>query len=282
MGRKILALSLVLVMALTFVACDGEPLPPAQEIVDGAVQALDDIQAYEFEVTMSADINGEAEGEVLEGTSAVDFGGVADLENGRMQMHTSLSATTTGEGTADVEIEAYFIGDTLYMMASIPESEPAWTKMEMPTGYWEQVDQIKPYIEILEVSQVEVIGSEKVGGVDCYVLELIPDAEQLWQILIQQQATVLGMPSTPDRGVAEQTFHSCTTKQWLAKDTYFLMKVEVEIESTATATNPDAPEQTAEMNTAMALTILLYNYNQPASIELPPEAEEATEMPLDF
>lgn len=280
MRRKILAVSLVLVMALAFTACGGEALPTAQEIVDGTIQALDDIRTYEFEMTMSTDVTGEAEGEAFEGTLAADFGGTLDRENMRMRMDVAISAAVTGEDEADLEMETYFIGDTLYMGTNTPDSEPAWIKIEMPTGYWEQIDQIEPYIEILEASQVEVIGSEKVGDVDCYVLQLIPDAEQLWQTLTKQLATTMGMTPDFDEEFNERVFHSYSAKQWISKDSYFLMKVEVEIEETTTGTNPEAPDETAVATTNMVMTLLAYNYNQPVSIELPPEAEEAIEVPM--
>ena len=44
--------------------------------------------------------------------------------------------------------------------------------------------------------------------------------------------------------------------------------------------NCGSPEEEGVVTMDMAVGLLVYNYNQPVSIELPPEAEEAVEMPV--
>ena len=68
MWKKILTMSLALVMVLSFAACAEEAgeeggLPSAQEIVDGVIQSLDDIRTYQFDMDMTMDMAGEGEGE---------------------------------------------------------------------------------------------------------------------------------------------------------------------------------------------------------------------------
>jgi outer membrane lipoprotein-sorting protein len=282
--RKILALSLVLVMALSFVACGGGDFPPAQSIVDGAVQALDDIQAYEFEMDMAMDMSAEYEGEKLEMTMETDYSGALDLDNQQMRMDMDLNLKVTGEDEIEAAMGLYLIDGTGYSMTDSPGEDPVWEKEEgISEEDWEGVTEAlmlaKPQIELLEASEVEVIGSESVKGVGCYVLRLTPDMEQLWKTVGQQVALgfteEMGWPDFSAE-VLDMAYSSFSVKQWVAQDTYFLMKVEIDINLELTAEAMGVPEEEGAVAIAVVMKMLDYNYNQPVSIELPPEAEEAT------
>jgi len=271
--KNILPLSLALVMVLSLAACAKEP--SAQEIVDGVIESLDDIRTYQFDMDMTMDIAGEAEGEAVEMTMVMDGSGTLDLENRQMRMDMTMSMAMTGEDEIEMAMEMYLIGDMMYMMMEIPEMGPMWIKSEMPEGYWEEMSQVEPQIELLEAAQVEVIGSERVGGIDCYVLQLTPDLEQLWQIVMQQAEVTGGeMPDVTEE-LLEEMFRSFSVKQWVAKDTYFLTKAEINMAVELTPEALGSPEEEGVVTMDMAVGLLVYNYNQPVFIELPPEAEEA-------
>ena len=284
MLKKILTVLLVLVLVLSFTACTCAKEPSAQEIVAGVTESLGDIRTYQFDMDMTMDMAGEAEGEAFEATMAMDFSGSFDLENREMWMDITMSMAATGEDEEEVEMEMememYLIGDMMYVLAEIPEMDPMWVKMEMPQGYWEEMNQVEPQIELLEAAQVEVFGSEKVGGVDCYVLKLTPDVEHLWQIASQQADIIVegeGMPDVAEEFL-QQIFRSFSVKQWVAKDTYFLTKAEIDMAVELTPEDMGFPEEEGIMTMDIAMDFLAYNYNQPVSIVLPPEAEEAVPM----
>lgn len=286
MGRKILAMSMVLVMLLAFSACGGETLPTAEQIIDGAIQAQDDIRTYEFEMDMTMDMAGEAEGEAFEATIGMDYSGALDTDNKEMRMTVTASAVATGEEEAETALEAYLVDGTGYSKTIDPGTEPEWKVDEFSEEEWEEtwegivevLSLAAPQLELLQATQVEVIGSETVKGVDCYVLRLTPNIKQLWDT-IMQQATMgfgggLGLPEFTEE-IFNEASYSLSVEQWVAKDTYFLMKVEIDTTIELTAEAMQVTE--GEMTIDTALTMLVYNYNQPVSIELPPEAEEAVE-----
>jgi hypothetical protein len=282
MARKILAVSLLLVMALSFIACGGETSSPAQEIVDGAVQALDDIQAYEFEMDMAMDMAAESEGEKAEMTMETDYNGALDLANQQMRMDVDINIKITGEDEIEGTIELYLVDGTGYSMTTAPGEDPVWEKEEgISETDWEGIIEMmmlaKPQIELLEASEVEVIGSESVKGVDCYVLRLTPDMEQLWETVGQQVALgfteEMGWPVLSAE-ILDQAFSSLSVKQWIAQDTYFLMKVDIDMNLELTAEAMGVPEEEGVATITVVMKMLAYNYNQPVSIELPPEAEE--------
>jgi outer membrane lipoprotein-sorting protein len=282
MERKFFALSLVLVLVLSFSACGGGDFPPAQEIVDGATQALDNVTSYQFELTMNIDATGESEGEAFEGTVVTEYDGAVDLENRRMKIAASMATTMTGEEDTNTATETYFVDDMMYMMGETSDTGITWMKTAIPAGYWERMDQIESQVEILGTSQVKVVGSEKVGGVDCYVLEVTLDLEKLWQLFMQQMGMTGGLMPDTSPELLEEMFQGYSAKQWIAKDTYFIMKVEIEMDMEVT---PELTGSSEEGKAAMDVTItmLAYDYNQPLSIELPPGAEDAIEMSIpDF
>lgn len=284
MMRKILVLSLLLVMALSFIACEGEDLPSAQDIIDNYIQALEDVRTGEFDMEMTMDIDGEEEGESIAANMEMDASGVLDIANNQMQMAMNLALT--GEEDMEVEAEMYLVDNTFYILTDMLGMGPMWMKLEMsemeelPEEYWEQADLLELPIELLEAFEVEVTGSEKVDGIDCYVLEINPDMEQLWQMF---ETTELEMADIPEdlEGHLDEMFRSFSVRQWIAKDTYLLTKQEIEMTMEFTPEAMGFPEEEGEAAIDLFITLLFYDYNQPVSIELPPEAENAMDI-MDF
>lgn len=286
MWQKILVVSLVLVMALSFTACAKKvekevALPSAQEIVNGVIASLDDIRTSQFDMDMTMDMAGEAEGEVFEVTMVMDSSGALDLESRQMMMDMTMNMVVPGGDEIDIGMEMYLVNDMVYMLMEIPVMGPMWIKSEMPQGYWSDVNQTESQIELLKTAQVEVIGSEIIGGVDCYVLQVIPDAEQLWQIAMQQ-AKLTGQAVIPEitEEFIKEMFRSFSVKQWVAKDNYFLAKAEMDMALELTPEAMGFPEEDGGITMDISIILLAHSYNQPVSIVLPPGAEEAMEMPI--
>ncbi len=283
MRKKILIMSLVLVLVLSFTACAKEP--SAQEIVDGVIESFDNIRTYQFELDMTMYAVGEAEGEAHEQTMTMDNSGTLDLENVQMEADLNLNTNIVAPVEEEIEmgVEMYIIDGMMYAKPEAPGEEPTWMKSELPAEAWEiqkGLSGLTNYKELLATAQLEVIGSEKVKGVDCYVLEVTPDLEQLYQTAINPtgESGTGGMmlPAVPEE-LLEGIFRSFSVKQWVAKDTYFLMKAEIDMSLETTPELMDYLDEEGETSLDITLIFLAYNYNQPVSIELPPEAEEATE-----
>ncbi len=151
-------------------------------------------------------------------------------------------------------------------------------KPEVP---WEETTGLETYMELLETAQVKVIDSEKIRGVDCYVLQLIPNIVQLWQLLIEQtEVTEVEIPAFAEvltEAVLQEVFRSFSVKQWIVKDTYFLTKAEIDMAFELTPGVMGFPGEEGVMTMDLAVSLLAHSYNQPVSIVLPPEAKEAIE-----
>jgi hypothetical protein len=292
MGKNILTMSLVLVMVLSFNACAKETeeeveLPSAQEIVDGVIESFDNIRTYQFDTDVTMGMAGEAEGEALEQTVTMDNSGTLDLENVQMRADLTMNVNMAAPEEDEMEegVEMYIIDGMMYAMAKAPEEEPTWMKEEVPAEAWEmlkEISRLETYKELLKTAQVKVIGSEKVKGVDCYVLQLTPEMAQLWQIAMEPtgRAGVGILPTVPEE-LLQEVFSDFTVKQWVAKDTYFLMKAEIDMAMETTPEFMDYLGEEGEITIDLTMSSLFYNYNQPVSIVLPPEAEEVKEVPIE-
>ena len=216
-------------------------------------------------------------------TMVTDSSGAFDLANRQMRMDMAMSVVLPGEDEVDMEIELYLIDSTGYIMMDVPGIGPVWEKEELSEADWEETVEMlslaEPQIEILETAEVEVIGSEKIGGIDCYVVEITPDMEQFWET-VMQQATLgfveeMGLPMVTEE-ILDEVSYSFSAKQWIAKDTYFLIKVEIDMVIELTPEAMGSPGEEGEATIDTSISMLAYNYNQPVSIELPPEAEAST------
>ena len=273
MWKKIVSISLLLVMVLSFTTCAKEP--SAQEIIDGVIESYENIKTYQFDLDMTMHATGEAEGEAPEHTVIMDNSGTLDLEN--LQMKVDLSA---GSGEEMMRLESYIVDGTMYVKPEAPGEQSMWMKQEAPAEVWERMSAssgIENYKELLRTAEVEVTGSEKVEGVDCYVLQLNPEMAELYQAAMEPAGGIgqAGMlPPVPEE-LLQEIFSSFSVKQWIAKDTYFLMKVEIDMAIASTPELMDYLGEKGETSLDITINFQAYNYNQPVTIELPPEAEEA-------
>ena len=283
MRKKILVIFLaMLVLVLAFTACAQEP--SAQEIVDSVIESGDNIKTYQFDLEMTMDMTGEAAGEAVAQTVKVSTRGKLDLDNFRMSADLTLNADVAAPAEEEIEmgVEMYIIDSQMYTRPESPGQEPVWIKEAVSAERWEMMKGLiglESYQDLLETAEVELTGSEKVEGVDCYVLQLTPDMAQLWQIGSEPQGGIgTGgfLPPVPEEYL-EEAFRSFSVKQWISKDTYFLVKVEIDMAMETTPEIKDYLGDEADMSIDIALSFLAQNYNQPVDIVVPPEALEATQ-----
>ncbi len=123
-------MGLVLVVVFSFAACVGEP--SAQEIIDGVIESFDNIRTYQFDMDMTMDMVGEAEGEAVEQTVTIDNSGTLDLENVQMKADLTMNVVAPEEDEMEMGVEMYIIDGMMYAMPKAPEEEPTWMKEERP------------------------------------------------------------------------------------------------------------------------------------------------------
>ena len=298
----------VVIAAIMMLSSYAGALSP-KEIRDMVLNNSSEVDAYKFDMNMTIDVLTGNETNVTEMTIKVKGSGVEDIINKSMWMAMNINVNTSGDMGEDanmgageipidipetIETEIYLINNTVYVKIDlgIPFMPAQWIKMEQPVvnetynetyneSYLPSQDQLELQMELLNCSNVTLLDDEVVNDTDCYVLKLELDFKKLLEFLMNQTTMdELGIPGFENQDVMDNVEIEDTIKmmnmsmtEWIAKDTYLMMKAEATLDMTTTS--PDTGEK---VTIAIDFNRRLYDYNVPVMIELPAEAEAAMDI----
>ena len=293
MKRKAIA-GLIAVVAIVAVAmcagCVEEKRMSTAEIKEMVLATAENTDTYKFDMDMTQKTLISNETDETEMTMTSTGSGVMDRTSKKMKLEMMMTMQLPEEAeipeTKEMKMDIYFINNTLYtkMDMGIPMMPAQWTKREMPEEYWESQNQIGQQMELLNISKVELLEDKKVNDVDCYVLKLMPDIEKYWETVMKQEGLGELMQSLRQNDSFDigKLIKEMSIKQWIAKDTKFPVKTEVQIKMAMSSADLNIPETEEEFTMTMdqRTNIVFYDYNKPVTIELPKEAESAGEGPM--
>ena len=284
MLKKVVAVSLLLIITLSVIACNGGKLPSAEEIVAAILDSQQDIETYKFDVDMEMYITVEAEDETIEMYAVTDGSGSTDVENNVMQMTGDINMVMPDVGEIEVKEHMYLVDNMMYIGIDMPAfmGGSTWIKAQMPVYMPEEMNQVLSLTALIETAEITVLGSEIVNGVDCYVVEVVPDADQLWELVSQQLQFMGDDIEIPDitGELIRKMYDDVSVTYYIAKDTYFLISSSMDMFLELTPADLGYPEEEGLMTMDITMELLAFDYNIPVSIELPPEAADAIEIPL--
>jgi hypothetical protein len=274
--KTISALFLALVLSFTLVGCVvGLPQEEVDQIIANVTSAEYDTVKFDVEMPATIRVVGGSEPGTM--TMMVDGTGVIDMANEEMQVTMNMTMDIPGEGEQEMAMEVYIVGEWIYTMMALPNLGEQWTKMEVTEEMWQQQSQIEPLLEFLATAvEVNYLGSKTLSGTECYLFEIVPDMEALGELLGQETA---GTGLDFSQLDLADIYKELSVKEWIAKDSYLLVKVEIGMvlemsPSDVGATADDFEEMTMDVKLAESF----YDYNEPVSIELPQEALDAEEI----
>jgi len=284
MMRKILSLVLVLILSFAFVGCGGgaETLTPEQidRLVANVTSALENTETYQFDMDMGMTM--DVTGGIQAGKITMDAtgDGAISLVDQRMKMMLTMTMDMPYMGEQTIEQESYFVEGWMFIRQSMAGIDLGWMKMEVPEGMWETQNQLDQQIKFLtggNLSMVRYLSSEKVAGVDCYVVEVTPDMVDLANYLSQQQGMEGLTPADLTKLIV--AIKQFSVKQWLAKDSCLCMKSSIHIYMEMTPELLDMTEgEFKKIAMDIDIEMTFRDYNKPVSIVLPPEALDAEEI----
>jgi hypothetical protein len=278
--KRILLLSLALILSFTLLGCAGGGLPQEEidRIVANATTAYAEINTGKFDYTdlsMTIEAVGGAEPGTV--TMVGDGAVVIDIANREMQMTMNMTMDIAEQGEQEMATAMYVVDEWLYTMAEYAGEGEQWQKTELTEELWQQQSYIEQQIDFLKTAvEINYLGSEAVNGTDCYVFEVVPSMEALGNLMVQQLQS-LGIDFSQVN--LADLFKEMSVKEWIAKDTYWVMKAEVgallEMHPEDLGyTEDDFEKMTIDTNTGLTF----YDYNQPVDITLPPAALDAEEV----
>ncbi|MEA3255265.1 MAG: DUF6612 family protein [Candidatus Altiarchaeota archaeon] len=258
MDQKTLFIVLGIISVLILSGCIDEqketPSPTgltAEEVRDKSIDAIDNVKSYAFDIDMSISAPVKEQGKA---TMDMTGEGRVDIENKRV--YNKMDMGTMGMTTST---ETYIIDN----MAYIKSPSAGWMKKEAGTDMWETQDIVKSQKELMKDIEVTLSGSEKVNGVDCYILVMKPSRDELIQLLTQE----IGDTSSISATEAGEKIRSMEVREWIAKDTSLTRR-------SVTIMQIEAEGKLVDMT----LITDIYDYNKPMNIELPEEAKDAKDV----
>ena len=116
-------------------------------------------------------------------------------------------------------------------------------------------------------------------GQSCYVLEITPDISAMTNWLKAQPGMDQLQEIEQDDLDLSRFFKKVFLKEWIARDSYLLLKTEVSVLAEIDTEELGISAQNAgPLNMNMGVKARFHNYNQKVTINLPAEAEKAVEM----
>lgn len=267
---------LLMLLALMIVAFSGcvEEKPGPEELKAMMIESVEKVETVTFNTDTDQTINVINNSETNRTLRTMTFetrsvgDGVLNVTDRAMRMTMTTTAISEDSGDIVSEMEAYMKGDTMYTKV-----DGNWTKMPgMPEEMWDQQNQVKSQAELLNASEIELVGSEKVNGEDAYKVNVVPDMETFTAILNQQIGSmpfyIMNMTE-----IFEETDMGWTT--WISKGSHLPLKTQVALEMAITADMMGLPAGEMgeiEMEIESDSTVVYSNYNEPVVIEVPQEA----------
>jgi len=277
-------LLLVLSVSLGLAGCGRGSAVSAQEIASNAISNSAEVTTVKFDTSMSMDLEVTGGSDPGKMTMSGDAVGSMDLADMEMQMSINADMAFPGsDGDMHVEQDMYYTGGWLYMRMSLPGEGDQWGKQQISEDVWMSDNPLDQQLEFLETAfEVTKLGTEKVDGVDCYIIQVTPDMDALSNWLqSQQQNTGLDIGSMD----LSKILKSYSVKEWISKDAYLPIKVDINASLEITPQDMGETPESANMDKMtmnVGEQVKYYDYGKPVTIQLPPEAQNAEEMPSGY
>lgn len=278
--KKILLMLILVLVLLPLTACEQE-IPPEGEVIDNVIDAMSEVETYQQDMDIALQLYFMAEDmpSFFPLDIDIDLNAVTahDLVNQAMKTAIELVVTGADEDSIKVEMELYTLDGNIYVMMDYPILSPMWNKSEIPEMLTQQMDASRILTELLQRMDMEVTGTESREGVNCYVLEAAPDIGRIIESLAGLAGEYDPGLSDSDREMIDRIFQDFTVKVWVARDTYRVIYADIHIKMEFSPEMMGAYDQEGLFSLDAAIGMYYHHYDRSVEIDLPPEAEEASE-----
>lgn len=278
--------ALALMLCSSSTLCQLNDTAPANDLSATEVQALlanssANLQSYRFLMDMDQRTElvnlSDPAGEVQKIVSRSFGVGALNMTQRALKLVMATIIMPEGdEGNATaMAIDEYLINDTIYLRL-----DGNWTTLRLPFAedIWSQQNTLEQQVEMLNGSNLTLLGSEVVDGVDCYKIKADIDTASLAAQLSQTSS-----PLPLQLMNYSELFNDAMLEAyyWITKDTLLLKKSDIfesfVIRPQDLGLTPKGPEnlENQEMRVYANISMTFGGYNESINIELPAEARTA-------
>lgn len=256
-----------------------------ESIVGKTLDASQEVKTCTFDMSMK--INTIIASADSSKVMKIKLDGVFDIDNVAKKMKAIIDVVMeeVGVEVEQATLELYVLDNKQYTKLDQPGIPSHWQVEDLSAGTWESMHYWEHHVDLLQKSEIELLGTEKVNNIDCYAVQLSPDmAEFLKMMLAEQQ---LGQQFSEEEIDIVTTmlsslfvrFMDISAKEWIDKDTHLPRKTEMIMDIYI---SPDEFMELGlivlagyEFTLGTNINLVMESYNEPLSIVLPPEAQEA-------
>lgn len=294
----------VIIMVLSFAGCGGSYTPSTmpwtgiapenltqqqwQDILSVALEYHDHLNNYKLDVLTSTDTNVTGGSNPWELSLSTDVAGVKNIAEDQTEIARSSSMKMQGKGQngeeQEVVYDMYFMNDWAYVNMMTASMGTFWVRTKRSSNLEKTLNfnivdqQVK---QLNSPASIVYLKTEKVNDVDCYVLSITPNNNELANWLDEQDTGYQNLDwqkIVNDAGSLKSFECDC----YLAKDSYQISRIEVNIVIALTPEQVEAAStdfDTAQININMTMT--LHDFNVPNTITVPGDAYGAKEVSND-
>jgi hypothetical protein len=253
--------------------------PAPAEIAVNSITATQKMKSLKFDMDSSMLFTlpaGKNAGTMAMQTTAT---AAINIPDQKMDIVMDIMMDIPNQGKQNMLAEIYSTDGWMYMKATAPGAADQWTRSKLTPEMWARQSQLAGMTDFLKAPLgLEFVGSENIGGVDCYVLNVNPDINSLAGWMAGQMPSGQTGIDVSNLNLSK-ILQSFTVKEWIAKDTYLLSKQQIGLKLDLASLQPTSPGGSGPMNMDMNATLTYYDYGKPVTIQLPPQALNAKELP---
>jgi hypothetical protein len=229
---------------------------------------LSGIQSYRFNMAMEMNSALENNQSIQQNST---ISGSLDKANQKMQMSVTLSqkVKTNRTQASEATTEVYVIGPAMFVKSSGLGLSEGWQKQSTPDQLWQEQDVVTQQIKMLETATLKLSGLEKISGIDCYRLEMVPDIKALWETIYQQmQLQELSAGIDPQKMIK-----SISVQIWIARDTFLPVRVKEGLTLLSNLPQTAVPSTATPATLQINIDLTASDYNREIPVVLPPELQ---------
>jgi hypothetical protein len=250
-----------------------------EQALGTAATSLDNLDTYRYDMIMDMDMDitgGEEAGSITMKTSST--GGINKTTNEmELKMGITLEDAVLGDtGPQTMGYDFYQLTDWAYMRLDVPGIGEQWMKT-MTSGIDGSFDlnMAQKQTAVLEnPTTIKYLRTEKLNGVDCYVLSIEPTMEEMAKWYNEQGSNQLA--DGVDYGDIIKSFSIIC---YVTADTNLLARMTMNMTMSFTATQASvAADSFDNMNVDVVMDMTIHDQNKPFTVVLPDDAANATEV----
>lgn len=287
--KKLATLVLSLMLIISFTACSEGDMTKdksAEEILEGAMTKATEWENYEMDIDSRMVMNIPIQGEM---EMNINGHGVAFIKPLKMHMTMTVEMEQLPEPQS---IEQYLIqeGDTLTIYQQL---EGQWYKQVMEGSGMEQLASVDP-IESIQLFMKHLKGAEiveegQINEKDAVKIDATVSFDMYKELIAGNQSLDMSL------GLGTNVFDmlgemgDLTYSIWVEKETLNVTRYEMDLTEAmnkmaeAMEGIEELPQEAVDAykNSKMEMTITITNHNQAADFEIPEEALNAEEIPMN-